>query len=101
MSSGFCTPVAPITALAWRRAPDAMAHRPASRIEGLVFDALVGLPNPPTKAQIAHWCDLTLEQVHKAVERLRARGEVVTAGIVKRVPRGHWQTYRWAACSHV
>lgn len=73
-----------------------MRLRPACRVEALVFDAVAGLPNPPSANIIAHWTDLTLDQVTKALERLRGRGLVRSAGRVPRKPRGAWMTYRVA-----
>lgn len=85
----------PVTHMARKRAPHLMAQRPSCEVEGLVFDALVGLPNPPTLPLIAHWTDLTQYQVRKALERLRRRGRLGTAGTIPRYPSGHYQTYTW------
>lgn len=79
-----------ITHLARKRNPAAMAHRPQGVIEGLVFDALVGLPNPPTRKVIMHWTDLDRAQVDKGLERLSKAGMVARAGWVGR----DGQTYR-------
>lgn len=81
---------AAITYLARKRCPEAMTCRPEGAMEGLVFDALVGLPSPPTRKLIMHWTDLSRAQVDKALERLTSAGLVDRAGWVGR----DGQTYR-------
>ena len=85
---------AAITVLARKAAPAAMALRPDAPVEGLVFDAVVGLPNPPHVALIAHWTDLSEKQVRKSIERLLARGLLDHAGTIPRRPSGYVRTYR-------
>lgn len=87
-------PEATVTAMARKRAPELLPLRPECRVEGLVFDAIVGLPNPPTVPVIAHWCGLGPVAVRKAIERMNRRGLLATAGRVSRYPTGCWQTYR-------
>ncbi len=85
---------AAITSLARRAAPDLAFMRPDGLVEGLVFDAVVGLPNPPHVALIAHWTDLKEAQVRKAIERMIARGLLDHAGNIPRRPSGYVRTYR-------
>lgn len=88
---------ATVTVMARKRAPELLPLRPACRVEGLVFDSIVGLPNPPTVPVIAHWCGLGPDAVRKAIERMNRRGLLATAGRVPRYPTGCWQTYRVVA----
>lgn len=88
-------PAAVLRSMAATRAPWADALRPPGCIEGMVFDAIAGLPNPPTVQQIAHWSELRTAQVRTALDRLLVRGLVVPAGLMH-VRRVVVQSYRVA-----
>lgn len=86
---------APITTLARQRAPQALSCRPGGENIGLVWDAVAGLPNPPTVPVIVHWTGLDKAKVEKAVERLLRRGLIAGAGRVTS-SRVSYQSYRLA-----
>lgn len=86
-----------LQALVARRDARLLAFSPPDAVQGAVFEAVCGL-STPTIREVAHWTDLTVRHVKRAVDRLVARGLVEPAGRVVR-NGASWQTFQaGAAC---